>query len=118
MKLGYEISLITTSDQERYSLLHIQPTHILTRASLTAVSSGAIIRALDPSGGPERKARCSYGFVSLQLYDPAYDRHQNAKVEVDPFDGKKYVRVINYFVFKVDQPHRIPPQPDSNQLSG
>lgn len=70
---------------------------------MTAVSSGAVLRALNKSDGPERKARCSYGFMTIQPYEADFEGHKNADIEVDPFDGKEYVRVINYFMLKVLQ---------------
>ncbi|KUJ10098.1 uncharacterized protein LY89DRAFT_675587 [Mollisia scopiformis] len=74
--LKHEISLITTNDQE----------------SLTAVSSGAVLRALNKEGGPERRAICSYGFLRIQYFEPKkFKGHQGAKPFRDPFDQDLYV---------------------------
>ncbi|KAF8853665.1 hypothetical protein BDZ45DRAFT_628746 [Acephala macrosclerotiorum] len=96
LKLPQDIVLETTSDQK----------------SLTAVSSGAVLRAPNKDGGPERKAFCSYGFLQVQIYEPDFEGHIAAESWIDPFDQKQYVEVIFYFMLKgekIDSVQRYDP---------
>ena len=87
--------------------------------SVTAVASGAVLRAQNKKNGPARHAECSYGFLGWEplqllheLHDPeAYEGHShNRNMAVfDPDDGETYIQVINYFMIKVcKSPDRYP----------
>ncbi|KAJ5054792.1 uncharacterized protein L3040_001056 [Drepanopeziza brunnea f. sp. 'multigermtubi'] len=83
--LPYEIRLVTTNDQE----------------SVTAVASGAVLRALNKQQGPTREANSSFGFLRIEPYNPKYlVGHRRAKAERDEVDGEDYVTVIDYFIVK------------------
>lgn len=74
---------------------------MLTRSSVTAVSSGAVLRALNKSDGPQRVANSSYGFLRVQEYDKNCEGHKYAKPFLDPFDKQLSVKVLEYFMFRV-----------------
>lgn len=52
-------------------------------------------------------AFCNYGFLQVQKYEPNFEGHQAAESWIDPFDKKKYVEVIYYFMLKVIHQHRM-----------
>ncbi len=76
--------------------------------SVTAVASGAVLRALNKKNGPARHAECSYGFLGWEPLqelhhpdgDPGHSYNRNMAV-FDPDDGETYIQVINYFMIKV-----------------
>lgn len=91
--LPYEIRLITTNDQE----------------SVTAVASGAVLRALNKQQGPTREAYSSFGFLRVEPYAPKhFVGHRRAEPLVDEVDGEKYVTVIDYFIQKVKHHNMCP----------
>ncbi|KAK6189536.1 hypothetical protein LQW54_013168 [Pestalotiopsis sp. IQ-011] len=61
--------------------------------SVSAVASGAVLRALNKEHGPERHARSSYGINRTEPYGQ-YDEHINARAtsHKDECDGEQYVR--------------------------
>ncbi|ESZ92420.1 hypothetical protein SBOR_7179 [Sclerotinia borealis F-4128] len=68
---------------------------------ITAVASGAVLRALDKKNGPERISQSSYGFLRHEPYDPQeYPGHKEAKTNENELDGEKYVATIDYFMIK------------------
>ncbi len=69
--------------------------------SVTAVSSGAVIRALDLENGPAREAESSYGFLRREPYQPELLGHCDAVPTLDELDGQLYVTAIDYFIQKV-----------------
>jgi hypothetical protein len=57
-----------------------------------AVASGAVLRALNKRGGPERILRSSYGIFCREIYDEDLPGHkETAKLELD-IDGEEYVK--------------------------
>ena len=57
-----------------------------------AVASGAVLRALNKRGGPERIMRSSYGILCREVYDEDFPGHKEAtNVELD-IDGEEYVK--------------------------
>jgi hypothetical protein len=71
---------------------------------VTAVASGAVLRALNLEQGPERTAISSYGFLRIEPYQPSVEGregHLEATPTTDPFDGLPYVKVIDYFMLRV-----------------
>lgn len=82
--------------------------------SVTAVASGAVLRALNKKNGPTRHAECSFGFLRWEPQQPEiYQSHsQNRNMAVfDPDDGETYIQVINYFMIKVCNPPGHSPSP-------
>jgi len=56
--------------------------------------------------GPERKAYSSYGFLRTEPYQPnIVPGHRQAKPTINEFDGEPYVKVIDYFMLKVNFPN-------------
>ncbi|KAJ8062988.1 hypothetical protein OCU04_008233 [Sclerotinia nivalis] len=82
---------------------------------ITAVASGAVLRALDKKNGPERISQSSYGFLRHEPWEPkVYPGHERAKPEESELDGEKYVATIDYFMIKgkpVRPDHQFPPFP-------
>ena len=69
--------------------------------SNAAVSSGAVLRALNKGKGPSRRAQSSYGFLRREPYQHLVCKtHSRADPEIDPVDGELYVGVIDYFMVK------------------
>ena len=71
-----------------------------------AVSSGAVLRALNKQHGPNRMIRSSVGVIEKVPYEPdATIEHKNLPykyVKLDPLDGYKYVEnSIKWLVRKV-----------------
>ncbi|PVH73664.1 hypothetical protein DL98DRAFT_430923 [Cadophora sp. DSE1049] len=97
LKLPQGIRLITTNDQE----------------SVTAVASGAVLRALNKQQGPSRQAYSSFGFLRIEPYLPDnFEGHRSAKPVRDEIDGEDYVTVIDYFMVKdtvIPSMHTYPP---------
>jgi len=99
LELPYDICLMTKADED----------------STTAVSSGAVLRALNMDGGPKRAAICSYGFFRKQPYNPQKKPGHRSALhipKIDPFDGTRYVPVIEYFMFRgsiIRPVHRFKP---------
>ncbi|KAF8849939.1 hypothetical protein BDZ45DRAFT_752274 [Acephala macrosclerotiorum] len=87
VRLAYEIKLAVLNEQ----------------SSVTAIASGAVLRALNLEQGPQRIARSSYGFLRLEPYQPKVEPgHEEAELIIDQFLGKLYVKVIDYFMLKGD----------------
>ncbi|KAH7305661.1 hypothetical protein BKA65DRAFT_520707 [Rhexocercosporidium sp. MPI-PUGE-AT-0058] len=85
LNLPYEVRLITTNDQE----------------SVTAVASGAVLRALNKQQGPTRQVYSSFGFLRNEPYLPDdFEGHRLAKPFRDEIDGEEYVTAIDYFMVK------------------
>ena len=78
---------------------------MLIRYSVTAVSSGGVLRGLNKEGGPRRIAQLSYGLLRVEPFQPdRFPGHRHAKPIPDPREGphgEKYVHVINYFIERV-----------------
>jgi hypothetical protein len=69
--------------------------------SNAAVSSGAVLRALNKGKGPTRRAQSSYGFLRREHYQHLVCKaHSRATPIMDTVDGELYVDVINYFMIK------------------
>ena len=70
-----------------------------------AVSSGAVLRALNKEHGPKRITRSSYGILQKIYYDPdGNDLHKSLPKQYakrDPVDGIKYVHGITWHILKV-----------------
>jgi hypothetical protein len=76
--------------------------HLLTGCSVSAVAAGAVARALNKDNGPKRYAQCSYGLMRLEPYEPkVFPAHVHATAKEDKLDGDRYVKVINYFMIRV-----------------
>jgi hypothetical protein len=66
-----------------------------------AVSSGAVLRALNKKNGPRRFAQSSYGFLRREPFQPLlFKAHSQTTPKIDKVDGERYVDVINYFMRK------------------
>lgn len=66
-----------------------------------AVSSGAVLRALNKENGPKRFAQSSYGFLRQEPHQPlVFKAHSHKTPKRDELDGERYVDVINYFMRK------------------
>ncbi|KAI1758498.1 hypothetical protein GGR53DRAFT_516970 [Hypoxylon sp. FL1150] len=65
--------------------------------NVTAVASGAVLRALNKDNGPSREIRSSYG---IRRDEPQYSHpeHRNAKAFRDQADGLMYVRTIDWIL--------------------
>ncbi|KAK5631094.1 hypothetical protein RRF57_006809 [Xylaria bambusicola] len=70
--------------------------------SVTAVASGAVLRAMNKDLGPARYAKSSYGIIRSEPYGE-YNEHiiANAKGYMDKCDGVEYVRNTIYWVLKL-----------------
>lgn len=65
-----------------------------------AVASGAVLRALNKRGGPERIMRSSYGILCREVYDEDLPGHKEAtNVELD-IDGEEYVKSSMVWLIK------------------
>ncbi|TGO22612.1 hypothetical protein BPAE_0161g00170 [Botrytis paeoniae] len=82
---------------------------------ITAVASGAVLRALDKKDGPERISQSSYGFLRNEPWEPQiYPGHERAKPDESELDGEKYVATIDYFMIKgkpIRPDHQFSPFP-------
>ncbi|KAK6602224.1 hsp70 protein-like protein [Botrytis cinerea] len=82
---------------------------------ITAVASGAVLRALDKKNGPERISQSSYGFLRHEPWQPRlYSGHERAKPDESELDGEKYVATIDYFMIKgspIRPDHKFSPFP-------
>ncbi|KAI1425933.1 hypothetical protein F5Y12DRAFT_795159 [Xylaria sp. FL1777] len=87
------------------------PTH-----DVSAVASGAVLRALHKDLGPERYAKSSYGIIRSEPYQD-YKAHKKAKAKwhQDKCDGEYYVLNTIYWVLKLGRV--IPPIWRSKSLS-
>ncbi|TAQ88600.1 hypothetical protein B7494_g3060 [Chlorociboria aeruginascens] len=66
-----------------------------------AVSSGAVLRALNKDNGPDRIAQASYGLLHTEVYDRKSLTHRYARPEPpSELDGEVYVKTIVYFMVK------------------
>ncbi|RYP47954.1 hypothetical protein DL768_006109 [Monosporascus sp. mg162] len=84
-------------------------------AGVTAVASGAVLRALNKERGPERYARSSYGIIRSEPYKQ-YEEHELAKATptMDKCDGDLYVNNTIDWVLKLG--NVIPPVWRSDEL--
>ncbi|TGO36697.1 hypothetical protein BHYA_0117g00210 [Botrytis hyacinthi] len=82
---------------------------------ITAVASGAVLRALDKKNGPERISQSSYGFLRHEPWQPRlYPGHERARPDESELDGEKYVATIDYFMVKgnpIRPDHQFSPFP-------
>jgi len=71
--------------------------------SETAVSLGAVLRALEKEDGPARITQSSYGFLRTEPHEPDnFQAHKEVRPTIDKVDGGKYVRhTIDWLVKKV-----------------
>ncbi|OBT51183.1 hypothetical protein VE04_08148 [Pseudogymnoascus sp. 24MN13] len=78
---------------------------ILPRAAETAVSSGAVLRALNKKDGPERISRSSYGFLCTEEHEPdVFPAHRGIRPFSEPLDGRKYLKyTIFWLIHKGDE---------------
>jgi hypothetical protein len=69
----------------------------------TAVSLGAIRRALQKADGPQRITKSSFGVLWTDLHDKVnIPAHVGIRPRKDPLDGRMYVKnTINWLVKKV-----------------
>jgi hypothetical protein len=72
-------------------------------SSETAVSSGAVLRALNKKDGPERISRSSYGFLCTEEHEPdVFPAHRGIRPFSEPLDGRKYLKyTIFWLIHKV-----------------
>lgn len=76
----------------------------LTLPSVTAVSSGVVLRAANKDKGSTRRAQSSYGFLRREPQQKMlYKGHKRTQAEFDEMDGENYLEVINYFMTKVGE---------------
>ncbi|KAG5655397.1 hypothetical protein KAF25_006900 [Fusarium avenaceum] len=87
------------------------PREILAVPSLTfahrtdivnAVASGAVFRALNKDGGPERMARASYGIQRTEPFKQ-YSEHEGQNATKDVHDGLPYITKTVDWVLKLGQ---------------
>ncbi|KAF7891902.1 hypothetical protein EAF00_008204 [Botryotinia globosa] len=82
---------------------------------ITAVASGAVLRALDKKNGPERISQSSYGFLRHEPWQPRlYPGHERVRPDESELDGEKYVATIDYFMVKgtsIRPDHQFSPFP-------
>ncbi|KAI2609234.1 hypothetical protein GGR54DRAFT_643547 [Hypoxylon sp. NC1633] len=75
--------------------------------NVTAVASGAVLRALNKNNGPERYVKSSYG-IRRDETAGSYREHGKAKTFRDPVDGLTYVRTIDWKLKRSDD-ELLPP---------
>ena len=69
--------------------------------SVTAVASGAVLRALNKEQGPSRQARSSYGILRSELFNKEV-HHKDLKPVWDDVDGMRYIKnTIDWILKKV-----------------
>ncbi|KAF4449998.1 hypothetical protein F53441_6782 [Fusarium austroafricanum] len=73
---------------------------------INAVSSGAVLRAMNKTQGPERRARSSYGILRAEPFNE-YPEHQGLKPFYDPHDGQPYIKKTIDWVLKLGE--TVPP---------
>jgi hypothetical protein len=66
------------------------------------VASGAVIRALNKSQGPERIARSSYGILRTEPFGE-HEEHEGLNPSYDPHDGQPYIKRTVDWVLKLVQ---------------
>ncbi|KAM0169736.1 hypothetical protein ACHAPF_009685 [Botrytis cinerea] len=67
--------------------------------SETTVSSGAVLRALNKKGGPQRISRSSYGFLCTEEHEPdEFPAHRGVRPYFEPLDGRKYLKYTIYWL--------------------
>lgn len=67
---------------------------------INAVASGAVLRALNKTNGPERVARSSYGIMRSEPFGH-YDEHRGLKPSYDHHDGMAYIKQTIDWVLKL-----------------
>ncbi|ETS77294.1 hypothetical protein PFICI_11168 [Pestalotiopsis fici W106-1] len=60
--------------------------------TITAVASGAVLRAFNKEQGPRRLARSSYGILRTEPFGDYPDEHKGVKPSYDRHDGLPYVK--------------------------
>jgi hypothetical protein len=66
-----------------------------------AVASGAVFRALNKDGGPERMARASYGIQRTEPFGQ-YPEYKGLKPSHDRLDGFAYItKTVDWVLKKV-----------------
>lgn len=66
------------------------------------VSRGAVLRALDKSQGPARRALANVAVLQTEPLDCGHPGHRDCKPIIDPNDMKKYVpNTMQWLVKKV-----------------
>ncbi|RYC58125.1 hypothetical protein CHU98_g8073 [Xylaria longipes] len=92
-----ELSLRKYCASTMTSIEFIVPSH-----DVSAVASGAVLRALNKDLGPERHAMSSYGIIRSEPYDQ-YKQHKMAKAKShrDKCDGDYYVVNTIYWLLKL-----------------
>lgn len=105
-RLYYEITLI--EPPRRHDRLLYLPCSciecMLMPSSSTTVTCGSVLNHMHMgnSRGEARLAHSSFGFLRIEEHDPDEWRgHEGAEPFQDKFDGRWYVKVINYFIVKV-----------------
>lgn len=73
---------------------------IVPKYDVTAVSAGAVLRALNKERGPERHARSSYGIMRSEPYGE-HKEHVSAKATRNKLDGMLYVEETIDWVLKL-----------------
>lgn len=68
----------------------------------TAVSHGAVYRALNKEDGPIRKLQSNFGFLQIEEYQNKLRGHRGASPTYQPLNNKKYVYdVLDWVIKKV-----------------
>jgi hypothetical protein len=69
---------------------------VLTDSSaITAVASGAVLRAVNKEQGPKRDARSSYGILRREPYEE-FPEHTGGSKYYDPHDGLPYINTVDW----------------------
>jgi hypothetical protein len=72
------------------------------RDMATAVSHGAVFRALNKDDGPTRKIQSNFGFLQIEQYSKTLPAHQAAVPTYNDTDGKRYIYdVLDWVIKKV-----------------
>ncbi|KFZ03935.1 hypothetical protein V502_10543 [Pseudogymnoascus sp. VKM F-4520 (FW-2644)] len=100
--LTRELAVMRNYKEDRINL-------ILPRAAETAVSSGAVLRALNKKDGPKRISRSSYGFLCTEVHEPdEIPAHRGIRPFSEPLDGRKYVKYTIFWL--INKGDEIPTQ--------
>ena len=79
------------------------PLILMHRFGITnAVANGAVFRALNKDGGPERMAHASYGIQRTEPYMQHPAEHEGVKPSYDRLDGFAYItKTVDWVLKKV-----------------
>ncbi|KAE8313546.1 hypothetical protein BDV41DRAFT_256217 [Aspergillus transmontanensis] len=70
----------------------------------TAVSHGAVFRALNKEYGPKRKIQSNFGFLQIEPYNKRLRAHRVPSTPTyHPVDGKRYIKNVLNWVIKKNQ---------------